>query len=272
MQKKKTKKIITILLVLLGLVLFSFLVSNKTKNLFHLVLSPLENYLWQKNNSSLGFVACVFNHKEILEENEALKQENVSLLTKLNDLKNMAQENEALRKLNDLESKKGFSLLLAKITSRGIEGDSLVINKGLKDGLQVGFTALNGAGALLGSLSEVLDNSSRITLITSPNQTFDISIKSEAEVLALAQGKGDLNLSFQFALKEENLSSKDLVFTSGLGGKFPSDILVGYLEEIRKNEAEKFQEGTLKPYFLETTLNQVFIVTNFLETMNNASF
>ncbi len=263
MQKKKTKKILISVAFFLSLFLFSYLASNSVKNLFHLVLSPLENYLWQKNNSSLGFINCLFNHKKILEENEALKQENVSLLTKLNDLKNMAQENEVLRQLNDLESKKGFNLLLAKLVSRGIEGDSLVINKGRKDGLQVGLTALNQAGALLGSLNEVLDNSSKITLITSPNQTFDISIKSEAEVLALAQGRGDLNLSFQFALKEENLSSKDLVFTSGLGGKFPSDILVGYLEEIKKNEAEKFQEGTLKPYFLETTLNQVFIITNF---------
>jgi len=56
---------------------------------------------------------------------------------------------------------------------------------------------------------------------------------------------------------------KDLVFTSGLGGKFPGGVLVGYLEETKKNEAEKFQEGTVKPYFLETTLNQVFIITNF---------
>ena len=263
MQKKKTKKILTFLFIFLGLVFFSSLVSNKTKNLFHLILSPVENYFWQKNNSSLGFINCLFNHKEILEENETLKTENISLLTKLNDLGTITQENEALRKLNDLESEKGFSLLLAKLASRGIEGDSLLINKGRKDGLQVGLTALNQAGALLGSLSEVLDNSSKITLITSPNQIFDISIKSEAEVLALAQGKGDLNLSFQFALKEENLSLKDLVFTSGLGGKFPGGVLVGYLEETKKNETEKFQEGTVKPYFLETTLNQVFIITNF---------
>jgi len=257
---KKLKKIWLVVLFFACLFLLSFFASNQIKDFYHRLFKPFESFIWQKSDTSFGFFNCLFNYQKIKTENENLKKENVALLTKINLFQNLTEESLALKKLNTLEEEKEIKLVLSRLISRGIENDTLLINQGAKNGLKPGLAALSQNGSLLGILSSVENNFSKIELITAKKQTFDIAIKGENNTLALAQGKGNLNLDFQFAPKEDVLNEGDLAFTSILGGKFPNNILIGSIKNIQKNEAEKFQQGEIKPYFLETNFNFIFIV------------
>jgi rod shape-determining protein MreC len=55
----------------------------------------------------------------------------------------------------------------------------------------------------------------------------------------------------------------EIVFTSGLGGKFPQDIVVGRIVEIERREADHFQRAIIQPAVDFESLEVVFIITSF---------
>ena len=63
----------------------------------------------------------------------------------------------------------------------------------------------------------------------------------------------------------------ELVMTSGLGGKFPEDMIIGRVVQVERNEAELFQRAVVQPAVDFRTLETVFVVTEF-ETVDTEIF
>ena len=55
----------------------------------------------------------------------------------------------------------------------------------------------------------------------------------------------------------------DLVVTSGLGGGFPPEILVGRVVSVHKRDYELYQTAVIEPRNDFTSLEMVLIITNF---------
>ena len=55
----------------------------------------------------------------------------------------------------------------------------------------------------------------------------------------------------------------DLVVTSGLGGYYPSQIVIGYVEEVRTSDSGLAQYAVIAPEAELDGIAQVFIVTSF---------
>ncbi len=55
----------------------------------------------------------------------------------------------------------------------------------------------------------------------------------------------------------------DLVVTSGLGGMYPSGLLVGKVATARKTDADLVQDVTVKPAVDFDNLESVLVITNF---------
>jgi rod shape-determining protein MreC len=54
-----------------------------------------------------------------------------------------------------------------------------------------------------------------------------------------------------------------VVLTSGLGGNYPADILVGQVISIRKRENDLFQAAAVQPAVDFSHLRAVLVITNF---------
>ena len=63
------------------------------------------------------------------------------------------------------------------------------------------------------------------------------------------------------------LNSGDILLTSGLGGNYPTDILVGQIVIVEKKENELFQTASIQPVIDFTALRAVLVITNF-KTIN----
>jgi rod shape-determining protein MreC len=63
----------------------------------------------------------------------------------------------------------------------------------------------------------------------------------------------------------------ELVVTSGLGGKFPENLVIGRVVQVDRNEAELFQRAVVQPAVDFNALELVFVVTEF-ETVNTEIF
>ena len=55
----------------------------------------------------------------------------------------------------------------------------------------------------------------------------------------------------------------DVVITSGLGGGYPPDLIVGQVLNVRKRDYELFQQATVQPAVDFARLEIVLVITNF---------
>jgi rod shape-determining protein MreC len=72
---------------------------------------------------------------------------------------------------------------------------------------------------------------------------------------------GDINL--QEVPQDVVIQSGELVLTSGLGGDYPADVLIGQVVTVRKSDTDLFQTASVQPAVDFTALRAVLVVMNF---------
>lgn len=138
---------------------------------------------------------------------------------------------------------------------------NVIINRGTRDGVALGMPVTTDLG-LVGRISDVSANASQVQLITDENSAVSSRLQeTRAEGSIVGQASGVLRLTF-VDLDEEILQG-DLVITSGLGGNFPPDIVVGQVTSVRQFEFELFQEAQVRSLIDFQTLELVLVITSF---------
>lgn len=138
---------------------------------------------------------------------------------------------------------------------------NVIINRGTRDGVALGMPVTTDLG-LVGRISDVSANASQVQLITDENSAVSSRLQeTRAEGSIVGQASGVLRLTF-VDLDEEILQG-DLVITSGLGGNFPPDIMVGQVTSVRQFEFELFQEAQVRSLIDFQTLELVLVITSF---------
>jgi rod shape-determining protein MreC len=77
------------------------------------------------------------------------------------------------------------------------------------------------------------------------------------------------DLALDLISQDAKLQPGDVVLTSGLGGGYPADLLVGQVLNVRKRETELFQQATVQPIVDFSQLDIVLVIIDF-RTINIA--
>jgi len=261
-MKLKTFKIIiaVIFLFLFFLVLNKFF-YNSFKNTVFLISETTQKFLWQKQNIFSQTLNNLFDSKILRENYEALKKENLFLKSELLKIKDLEKENKELREVLGLGLKEEFNLIFAEVISEKDKEDSLLINRGGKDGVSEGMAAITKEKVLVGKVKKVFDDFSQVVLISEKDFTFSVEVQTgEGSVLGACKGEGDSKLKIELLPQEALIKKGDVVFTSLLGATFPKNLLVGKIKSISKEDVEPFQQGEITPFFKELTLENLFLV------------
>lgn len=138
---------------------------------------------------------------------------------------------------------------------------NVIINRGTRDGVALGMPVTTDLG-LVGRISDVSANASQVQLITDENSAVSSRLQeTRAEGSIVGQASGVLRLTFVDL--DEQILQGDLVITSGLGGNFPPDIVVGQVTSVRQFEFELFQEAQVRSLIDFQTLELVLVITSF---------
>lgn len=138
---------------------------------------------------------------------------------------------------------------------------SIVINRGTRDGVAVGMPVTTDLG-LVGRIIAVSANAANVQLITDENSSVSSRLQTtRADGSILGQASGVLRLTF--VNLDEDILQGDLVITSGLGGNFPPDIVVGQVTSVRQFEFELFQEAQVRSLIDFDTLELVLVIISF---------
>ena len=209
------------------------------------------------------------NIDAILEENEKLTMENAELRGQMVDYDKLKAENEAYKALTNIQEQHPE---MSYVSSFVIGRDPLdsfygfTLDQGSLDGVEANDAITSDEGYLLGVVTEVDLTSCKVMTILHPSF-------NAAGVVSRTRDNGIITGSADYAAEGlcilSNLSrstltkASDQVITTGLGGVFPPDVLVGVVQELVPEASGKSTIAMLKPGADPRTVKHVFIITNY---------
>jgi len=255
------RKIIIIIIGLLLIFSLNFF-QKEIKGFFYFISSPIQKTLWRTGDRVSDFFETISEIKSLKRENEELKLKNQELISQIAQSIELEKENEVLKEALGIGLEKEFKLALAEVVSKDISQDSILINKGSKDGITENCPVITQQKTLIGKIDEVYENFSRVILIFNKESSFDVQI-SETDISGVVKGKGNLQLFLDFVPQEKEIKEGDFIVTTSLGGIFPKGLLVGQIGKVLRSDIEPFQQAKIRPAFDIKELETVFIITDF---------
>ena len=217
-----------------------------------------------------GSIADKFDDVEALQkENEELRKRVAQLEDANRQAVTESQENQRLRSLLNLrQQRRDFTFESAKVTQyeNSNWASTLTLNRGTSCGVAVNNCVVNETGALVGVVTEVGHNWCTVATVLDTQAQLGVTVFRTGEA---AVAMGDLSLMHQGKLKLNYLSGTnppaggDLVLTSGLGGYYPSGLVIGTVESVQKDDAGAASYAVLAPKVDFDGLNEVFIIKSF---------
>jgi rod shape-determining protein MreC len=114
----------------------------------------------------------------------------------------------------------------------------------------------------VGRIDAVTASAARVQLITDAGSVVNVRLQgSQTEGQVKGSITGDIQLID--VSPSATIADGDLAFTSGLGGSFPSEILIGKVLSPEVKENELFQTASIQPSVDFATLRAVLVITNF---------
>jgi rod shape-determining protein MreC len=252
-----------LILVIVVLLIFSLnFFSKEVRNFFYSVSRPVQNIFWRTGDRISDFFEGIFGRENLKKENEELKSENQKLLAENVTLEEIKTENQTLRKALKIGLEKEFQLDFAEVAGKYIDQDSILINKGSKNGLFENMPVITEDKVLVGKIVEVHRDFSRVALISNKESFFDVQISGKG-IDGLVRGKGSSEVYLDLIPRDKEIREGDLVVSSSLGGKYPEGLLVGVVKEIKKSDIQPFQQAEISPFLDLQELKNVFVILNF---------
>lgn len=272
MPSKKIVLLVVIILIIVLFVIFSFTLKEDRK------LNPVESFLKDTLSYTEKIVTYPFNYisGKIVEYNKLkdVNQNNDILEASLDRIDAIETENVELRRQIDVLKEElnidytltDYEYLNATIISRsvGYWYNTITINKGSYNGIEKDMVVINAKG-LVGKVIKSSTFTSDVRLITTSETNNKISVHIS---------NGDNNLyglidNYDYSnnlLEVEGISNTrdvnvgDFVYTSGLGGIFPSGILIGSVSEITTDSYDLAKIIMVKPSVDFSDINYVSVL------------
>lgn len=274
-KRKNMKKwyvYLSILLLVVIVAFFSYTIKpNKKLNVMESLVKDttvaVQKVFYTPINGVSNFIDNFFSLKDVLKENkilksniekiESLEAENIELKQEINKLKEELNVDYVLSE---------YDYLNATVISRNSMYwyNNLTIDKGKNNGIEEGMVVINSTG-LIGKIVNVSTFSSDVKLITTNDTNNKISVTVASGNKKLTGLINVYNYEEGF-LKVEGISNTetvnigDFVYTSGLGGVFPSGILIGRVDSIVTDVYDLAKIINVKPSASFDDINYVTIL------------
>jgi len=172
-------------------------------------------------------------------------------LTKLNLLE---KDNKRLREILDLQESSINESISAAVISRktGSWWRQIILNKGSKDGVEVG-SAVIGPGGLLGRVNNTSLFTSSVTLLTAPESKVGVWV-DRIQINGLLVGLGDDYPSLILYSKDNDIKVGDFVSSSPASTLLPPNIPIGVVQSVdESSKSNKTAKVTLfaKPQVID---------------------
>ncbi|OJX46902.1 MAG: rod shape-determining protein MreC [Chloroflexi bacterium 44-23] len=261
----KSWKTITILLIVVALILLAL--GGYLGPILTTISRPVVNaQAWLSNryiaiyqivNSPQGEAELRASNIELQNEVDRLQSQIITLQQELNQSKSLgallgfASDNPQMQPI--------AAIVIGRDPSPFLH--YLIIDKGSDNGIRKGMPVVTQSG-LVGRVDAVIAGAARVQLITDPGSIVNVKLQSQ-KIDAQTQGSITGEISLEMVPQSAVLETGEIVLTSGLGGNYPKDLLIGQVISVRKLENDLFQSASVQPVVDFAQLQAVLIIKNF---------
>lgn len=233
---------------------------SSVEGLISRAMVPVQKTLFTGSQYAKNFFSSLMeigtlkeNNRELEEEVKVLKQQQV-------DLETIKNENERLTELlNYQKNNPQYDYIVADIVAIDPEVwfNIFVIDKGSNHGIEKNMAVVISDG-LVGKVVEVASGTSKILAISDTSSMIN-GVSSRTGDYIRIQGNIENTLE-GFIAPDAKLIPGDLIVTSGLGGIYPDNIIIGEVESVIKEEGMLEKTVIINPAVDFRQLNEVFIL------------
>jgi len=201
---------------------------------------------------------------QLEHENSGLQVENRELRATNQSLRDVEHEVNRLRHALNYRERSVFKLIAAEMVARDSSNwwRTVTINRGRRDGIETDMPVVTDEG-LIGKTTTVSDVISVVLLISDETCRVAASVEGSREQGIVSGQRVTTGLTplldLNFLSKQADLKPGQKVYTSGVGGVFPSGLLIGTVKSYRVRELDG--QAQLTPAVDLSHLEDVFVVT-----------
>lgn len=204
------------------------------------------------------------DHSRELELKLAAAEEELAVLkTQVTRLRELERENNAFREVLDFSKRTPFEVSAARVMRRNPANwwQQAIIDAGSQSQVQPNAPVI-GLEGLVGKVESLENDLSTVLLLTDEACLVSAKIEGTHEVGILSGRRGQLEanplLSLRFLSKDAPIREGQRVFSTGDGGVFPPNILLGTIQQV--NRRADSSEAFVRPAVDFENLDVVFVV------------
>ena len=261
----QSMQLLVILLVALGLV--GLALSGYLTPITRVVIDPVvsaQGWLSKRFQAIQSIITQPEDVNTLRQNNFELEAENSQLQVQIIELQQQVAEAELLSTLVDYERRHVENQYIASaVIARDISPfmHYVIIDRGSDDGLRKGMPVITQQG-LVGTITAVTSGAARVELINDPGSSINV-ILQQSGVEGVVNGQITGEIELDMVSKNATIQPGELVLTSGLGGKYPANLIIGQVVTIRSEAYSLFQSASIQPAVDFSQLEIVLAITNF---------
>ena len=263
------KVLIIVVVVLLGLIIYTATAGGSfLASLLGFATSPMQSVSTQAVGAVTEFVDLdALSRDELKDMVNSLTEENADLREKLVDYENTQQENEQLREQLEITEQQPENTLRAATVIGRDPNDmfyGFFIDQGTLAGVEVGDPVITSQG-LVGVVSQAYATTSRVTTLLSEdvNVSAVAPARGESGVISSITSASAGLLRMSYLTSDTQIQPGDIITTSGVGGAYPADVIIGQVQSVQKSENDISYYAVVEPYQDLTNVQEAFVVIDF---------
>jgi rod shape-determining protein MreC len=239
---------------------------RKIQQAYYAAISPFLKGGSELELGARSFVEEVHHSEDLERELQSLELEYGRLLAIESQFRELEKENRDLRAALEFKQRSSFDAVAARVIKRQPANwlESVTINRGSRSGIGPQEPVLANGG-LAGKVDKVPPNDDIATVILLTDESCQVSVQvdgtPEVGILSGQRGRyGEVPLLvLRYLSRDAAVQPGMKVLTTGKGGLFPPDVLVGTIESFEPTSF--YGVAKVRPSVDFVNLNILFVMT-----------
>jgi rod shape-determining protein MreC len=242
---------------------------NPITALIRATVAPVQAALYRLSAGVGGQLQAIVRARQAVNQHDQLLEQHARLRLQLSQMEQLQQEHAAMASMLQLRPSLPGNWVGCRVIARYPQAgqQSLVIDRGTRDGIQPGAPVVVGEG-LVGVVVQADSGHSIVRFLNAPRIAVSVKVLNPQKIsTGICEGHGESTLLLNFVPPEAPLQPGDRVVTAGLGSKYPPNIPVGTIERVWIDRQYSVKKATVLPAVDFGSVEIVLVQTRESERM-----
>jgi rod shape-determining protein MreC len=164
-------------------------------------------------------------------------------------LRALEEENRSLRAQAEFLDESGFASVGARVVSRAVGFDTaaVTIDRGAKDGVEVGQAVVTDEGLLAGKVLTLGERTAVVLLVSDARSRVAAAPAGTNRLSGVVEGSGNGTARFTLVPQATPLNENDVIVTAGTEEKVPANLVIGLVNTVDSHPTDPFKTAPIEP-------------------------